>query len=247
MRTILTCWLSAAAWLVGATAASAAPPDISGIWIPDAELAQTWNPRDLPFTAAARTVFESFDARRKDSASFCMPLGTPRNILSTAPYPIEILQRPERITIIFDRLGDVRRIFLDGRKHPEEAAGTWLGHSVGRWRFDALEVETVGFNDESLLADSGLPHSAGMLVTEQFRVVRKNREEALVVEITITDPVAYSQPLRATRFFRRAPQASMSEGSGLCLLDQWRKRLERVNSDLAAANKQAEPAARQTP
>src|SRR5262245_18411342 len=90
--------------LLLASPALAAVPDISGTWMPDADVAQAWAPAAMPFTPAARQRFETFDARRKDSTLFCMPLGTPRNILSTAPYPVEILQRPERITLIFDRL-----------------------------------------------------------------------------------------------------------------------------------------------
>ena len=77
-----------------------------------------------------------------------MRYGTPRNTLSTAPYPLEIVQRPERLTMIFDRLGDVRRVFLDGRARPNPLWPTWLGHSLGHWEGETLVIETVAMTQE---------------------------------------------------------------------------------------------------
>jgi hypothetical protein len=213
--------------------ATASAADFSGIWMPRADLDTPLQAATLTLTEKAKETLKSFDPRRRDSTRFCMPYGTPRNTLSTAPYPIEILQRPERLTIIFDRLGDVRRIFLDGRARPKNLWPTWLGHSLGHWDGDALVVDTLAMTSESILSDQGLPHSDDMKLSERLSLVKRDGKDLLRDEITIADPAMYGAPIKTVRFFEHAPQAQMSEGSGLCLLDQWRKRLEARTRDLA--------------
>jgi hypothetical protein len=215
--------------------------DFSGVWMPVAELATPWESAAVMLTPEARILHQQFDPQRRDSTLFCMPLGTPRNMLNTAPYAIEILQREERITVIFDRLGDVRRIFLDERAHPADPVPTWMGHSIARWQGKSLIVETTALTDQSILSDDGLPHTDQMQIIENFSLVKKHGQQLLQVTTELSDPRAFTKPLKVERYFRRTPHVEMSEGSGLCLLDQWRKRLEQVNRELAMENKQLKP------
>ncbi len=201
--------------------------------MPRADLDTPLRAADLPLTDKAKKAVASFNPAHQDSTRFCMPYGTPRNTLATAPYPIEILQTPERLTVIFDRLGDVRRVFLDGRARPKNLWPTWLGHSLGHWENDTLAIETLAMTSESILSDQGLPHSDDMKVSEKLKLEKRGGVELLRDEITIDDPAMYGAPIKTVRYFERAPQARMSEGSGLCLLDQWRKRLEVRTRDLA--------------
>ena len=219
------------ATMFASAAASAA--DFSGIWMPRSDLDAPLELASLALTDKAKDALKSFDPRHKDSTRFCMPYGTPRNTLSTAAYPIEIVQTPEHLTIIFDKLGDVRRIYLDGRARPQNLWPTWLGHSLGNWEQDTLVVETLAMTSESILSDQGLPHSDNMKVSEKLSLEKRDGKDLLRDEIAISDPAMYSAPIKTVRFFERAPQTRMSEGSGLCLLDQWRKRLEARNRDLA--------------
>jgi hypothetical protein len=224
--------LAVAAGLVCGTGAATAA-DFSGVWLPAGNLDAPLSADSAPVTPKAKAALATFDPRHKDSTRFCMPYGTPRNTLSTAPYPIEILQRPERLTIIFDRLGDVRRIYLDGRKRAKNVWPTWLGNSLGHWEGDTLVVDTVAMTSESILTDDGLPHSDDMTLQERMNVIERDGGKVLKDEITITDPAMYAAPIKVARYFRRADDARMSEGSGLCLLDQWRQRLETRNKTLA--------------
>jgi len=211
----------------------AAPADFSGIWVPAPGASDALAPGRLRMTERAQAALAAFDPRHHDSTRFCMPYGTPRNTLSTAPYPLEILQRPERLTIIFDRLGDVRRVFLDGRARPDPLWPTWLGHSLGRWEGKTLVIETLALTKESILSDGGLPHSEDMRVVERLSLASRDGVQWLVDDITITDPAMYDAPIKVTRRFRRADGAQLSEGSVLCLMDQWRQDLERHNQTLA--------------
>ena len=216
-----------------------APADFSGVWVPAAGATDALAPDRLRMTARAKAALAVFDPRHHDSTRFCMPYGTPRNTLSTAPYPLEIVQRPERLTIIFDRLGDVRRVFLDGRARPDPLWPTWLGHSLGRWEGKTLVIETLALTKESILSDVGLPHSEDMRVVERLSLASREGVRWLVDDITITDPAMYDAPIKVTRQFRRADGAQLSEGSVLCLMDQWRQDLERRNQTLAGESPRA--------
>ena len=40
-----------------------------------------------------------------------------------------------------------RTIYMDGRKHPDNAETFVTGHSIGRWEDDTLVVDTRNFDD----------------------------------------------------------------------------------------------------
>ena len=212
---------------------ASAQPSIAGTWVPAAELAVGWHTRNLEMTAAGHTAFESFDPVRHDSVRFCMPYGTPRNTLKTTDYPVQILQRSEQITMIFDGRGDVRRIYTDGRAHPPDPVANWMGHSIGAWRDETLRVDTVAMTSQSRLDTSGLPHSEAMRVQETWRLVDRAGETLLHVSMTIEDSETYVGTLEAERYFRRAPLARMSEASAYCQMDQWRSYLEHHSKALS--------------
>lgn len=209
-----------------------AQPDLSGMWMTVPELAEPLEAAKLPLTQAAKAKLDAFDPRRLDSTYFCMPFGTPRNTLNTAPRPLKIVQTDSQVTLLFDGLGDVRRVFVDGRPHPEDPIPAWLGYSVGTWNDGTLEIDTVAMTSESILTEEGLPHSDAMQLHEQWRLVEQGGETLLQVSLEIVDPEYYEKPLTATRYFRRAPHAQLSEGSSQCLMDQWRRRLEELNREM---------------
>lgn len=213
--------------------------DFSGTWLPVPGLGQPLDPATLPVTDTTRLRLKSFDPERLDSARFCMPFGTPRNTLNTAERPVRLIQTDVQITLLFDGLGDVRRVFVDGRSHPEDPIPSWMGYSIGHWEGSTLHIETVAMTSESILTEQGLPHSDAMQLHEQLRLIDHDGETLLQLEMQITDPEFYQAPLRATRLFRQVPHAQFSEGSSQCLQDQWRRRLEELNRaifrDLQAA------------
>lgn len=219
--------------------ASSQVPDFSGTWLSVPELAEPLDPAALPLTPAAQAWLDAFEPRRLDSTYFCMPFGTPRNTLNTAQRPLQVIQTGVQLTLLFDGLGDVRRVFLDGRAHPIDPIPSWMGHSIGTWNEGELTIDTIAMTRESILTDAGLPHGDAMQLREQLRLVERAGETLLQVDLQIDDPEFYGAPLAATRYFRPAPHAQASEGSSQCLLDQWRRRLEDLNRamfrDLQAA------------
>jgi hypothetical protein len=213
----------------GATAADApaAHPDFTGIWLPDAQRAAPW-PARLPLTPAGRSFMDKFDAASQDPNSFCMPFGTPRNMLQTQ-FPLQIVQTPRRLTMVLQpdlSNAEVRRIPLDGSALPEEPDASWFGTSRGRWNGTTLVIETIGLRDDSLVSGEGLPHSEQLRVIEHLSVViDPRRGKVLVDEMELRDPVVYTEPLRTRRYFVQAPQATLTEGS--CVARKWIDKLWR--------------------
>jgi len=212
--------------------ALAAPPDISGRWIPVPELATDW-PDPLPLTAAARERLARFVPDRDEPAGFCMPLGTPRNTLSGTSV-LEVLQTDDRVYFVFQpNLLNVetRRVYLDGRPLPEaeRRLPTWLGTSRGRWDGRTLVVETVDLEPQAILDGNGLSHGGRLELRERWHVAQDRRHGRILVdELELRDPDSFTQPLKQRRVFAWAPAAQPAEGQcseGLWIDSLWRQRL----------------------
>jgi hypothetical protein len=223
--------LSSLAALLALPAVSAVP-DISGTWLPVESLSTPW-PEPLPLTDAARARYAAFDPDRDEPASFCMPLGTPRNTLSGAS-PLEVLQAADRVYFVFQPNllnAETRRVYLD---KPLPAADpdrlpTWLGMSSGKWEGETLSVETIEMEPQAILNGAGVSHTGGLRVKERWHLARDpQRGRLLVNDLVLEDPDTFTAPLRLKRVFTWAPDARIAEGqcSERLWIDQiWRHRL----------------------
>ena len=217
-----------ASWVLSgpAEAAQSAPVDFSGTWIPDARRAEPW-PDALPLAPAARQFMAAFDPAQSDPVTFCMPFGTPRNMLQTA-YPLEIVQTPQRFLFIVQpnlANSEVRRVAVNGTL-PKEPEPSWFGVSRGHWEGSTLVVETVGMRDDSLISESGLPHSEQLRVIERLQVkLDAEYGKVLINDIELRDPRAYLAPLKTRRYFTWAPQARSPDST--CVDARWIDRLWR--------------------
>jgi hypothetical protein len=202
---------------------SSTPPDLSGVWAPyrggrgaDPALAPPpAGPIALKAPYAdqyrARRAAEEEATKRGEPlgtpASQCTPYGMPR-MMSVALYPVEIILRPDQITIIAEAFSEVRRIYMNRPQLPlDEVPPGYYGHSVGRWDGDTLVIETVGIK-ETVPSYQGLPHSDQMRITERLRLVAK---DVLHDQITIVDPVVLESSVVYTLAYRRLPDYKMVE------------------------------------
>lgn len=212
--------------------AGAAVPDISGTWLPVESLSTPW-PEPLPLTADGRARFAAFDPDRDEPASFCMPLGTPRNTLS-GTSPLEVLQTPDRVYFVFQPNllnAETRRVYLN---RPLPAADpdrlpTWLGMSSGKWDGETLSVETIEMEPQAILNGNGLSHSGALKVRERWHLAHDaQRGRILVNDVVLDDPETFTAPLRLKRVFAWSPESRLAEGqcSERLWIDQiWRHRL----------------------
>ena len=76
----------------------------------------------------------------------------------------------------------------------------YMGDSTGHWEGDTLVVETVNFNDKTWIDRRGVPHSEAMRVVERIRRVDEDR---LRIDITVEDPVAFTETWSGQRHYRR--------------------------------------------
>ena len=90
----------------------------------------------------------------------------------------------------------MRVIMLDKplKKYDEVANfTTFNGYSVGHWEGQTLVVESIGFNEDTFLDSTGLPHSDEMVTTERIRKIGNLLEDV----VTIRDPKLYTRDWQA--------------------------------------------------
>jgi hypothetical protein len=238
--------LCAAALTAAVTAANGAllqaqgPPDLTGVWadyVDGTQPRSTASPNpDLPYTDEAR---RKVDAYRKlvqptgdTPGGFCLGSGMPALILGGATYPLEIVQRPEQITMLYELHNDVRRIYFGARNVPaaDRIPGR-NGYSSGRWEGDALVVETTQLVEQ---VDQRFPHSAEARVVERFHLATGAKgERVLVIDMTMTDPGFYTKPVTAQKKWMAVPNGHLLPYD--CAEEGWRLRLEQLEA--AAAGK----------
>jgi hypothetical protein len=240
-------WM-AIAILLGATVTKAQEvnvgerPDFTGVW--------TWNlsagenpvqtlraqAEDLPFTAEVRPRVEEYQAMARLSlenpGSLCVQFGMPQAMLFSGGYPMEIIQRPEQVTIIFEAYSEVRRIFIE--PHPYRADDEWpslIGFSTGRWVDESLVVRTSRLKEQ---LSGQFPHSADAVIEERYRLeVQADGTPIIVNDWTMTDPRFYTEPITHQREWKPLGQDRHLHEYA-CMEEQWTEResylLERYRS-----------------
>jgi len=214
---------------VAKTKISASTPDLTGVWrrsrrAPDKarkytiyELVFTIGNEKPPMTPWAEAKFKAAKPNvgpnavsleeTNDPITTCFPPGVPRIYLIRAE-PVEIMQTPGRVTMLFEYDHFIRQIFTDGRPHPKDPPATWMGDSIGKWEGDTLVVDTVGFNDKTWLDNDGHPHTEDLHVVER---IRRASHDTLTFDITIDDPKAYTKPWGGHMIFELKPGWNLGE------------------------------------
>ena len=189
-------------------------PDLSGIWMPGGGMGGGTAGRgfstDVPPLQSG--AMEKYQANRAglanlndkglddlDPNTYCYPPGAPRSMVM--PYAFEIVQRPDIVYLLFEYNSGVRRIYLDGRKHPADVEPTWMGHSTGAWQGDTLVVDTVALRPETWLDPLGTPHSDALHIVERFR---RPSPDTLEVEFQFDDPKTFTKQWGGKRTYQLA-------------------------------------------
>jgi hypothetical protein len=172
-------------------------PDFSGIWFPAFGRGRTTNP--LPHTEAARELVEAYEAEfeiEDDPGKYCIWPGMPRAPWG-APFAIEIIHRPQDVTIYWEGYGMYRKIYMADHNPPEAILPSAMGHSIARWDGDTLVVETTDLKPYpymTRLATTSDAHVVERLRIEERQVDGETRK-FLVDDITLTDPKLYTEPV----------------------------------------------------
>ena len=133
------------------------------------------------------------------SWSLCWPAGVP--LVLNMGEPVQILQDPDYVVILYRRDMQVRRIKLN-ESVPENIRPSWYGYSVGHYEGNnTLVVETVGQNDKALVDRFGTPRSESIRVVERY-MINPNRTE-LRVDFTVEDPETFTTPWSGSATYYR--------------------------------------------
>jgi hypothetical protein len=117
----------------------------------------------------------------------CLPRGVPDTI--NEPYPIQIVQTPNLVVILYEAGELFRVIPTDGRTHPKDLDPTWMGNSVGHWEGDTLVVDVIGVNDKVSVGE--YRHTTAYHVIERFQ---RPSYDTLKYSATIEDPNVFAAP-----------------------------------------------------
>lgn len=183
-------------------------PDFSGIWESatgaDFDLEPHANRPDAPpgrgviegdaipyLPAALKQRQRNFAERETaDPRLKGWTLGVPRGIYY--PEPLQIFQRDQDLTIVFQFGHSVRTIYKNRTGHPGgEAQENWLGDSRAHWEGDTLVVDVRDFADDTWLDRSGNYHSTDLHVVERWTLLDAN---TIDYRATLDDPKVFSAP-----------------------------------------------------
>src|SRR3989440_2425985 len=207
-------------------------PDWSGVWNPKItdqdRQAKTnmppWNPK-----AAALVAYQLAEEKAGRPPPLfvnCLPEAMPGWMLVTH-NAMEILFTPGRVTMLGESDGNrLRRIYTDGRPHPDDPDPTFHGHSIGHWEGDTLVVDTVAILPQAPLAISeaaGIPNNGDMRVVERIHLADK---DILHVDLEIFAPKILTKPWKTTRIFFRQRARKFDIVEGVCVQGNYSERVD---------------------
>jgi hypothetical protein len=184
--------------VAGPKLASRGSTDFSGVWRirfegdvlgrnnPDDKLENT-----LPVNAKGQAEVAAFNPD-DNPAWDCSPITMPE--ILGYPYPFQIIRDGnDRIVLRYEVDNLVRTVHLDMAAHPANAAGTPLGHSIGRFENGDLVIETARFSHVRWGNGRGVDSGADKTTVERYRL--GNGGKTLTLEFTMNDPEYLSAPV----------------------------------------------------
>ena len=226
------------------------PPNFEGVWgmvQHDRLGAPFFIPIEPKYTDEGKRITAEFMAKynvkgnvtgEMEANAHCVEPGMPTVMWGIGGAAMEIVQQPQRITLLSELANQSRRIFLDGRTFPTDVPEQRVGYSIGHWEGDTLVIETRNITEWHA---PRWPHSNEMRIVERWSLkdpselkitgLRADRPppkitgKALVNEMTINDPVMYAdKDYKVTTIYRKLEKQVMLEDG--CTEGVWMKALE---------------------
>ncbi len=152
--------------------------------------------------------------RFPDPLTSCIAHGFPR--IFNVNWPVEFVVRPEAVWVLAEHTRSTMRIYTDGSSHtpPDIIWHNLIGESIGHWEGDTLVFTTTGIkgwsDKDSILDRSGLVLSEQAHATTRIHRTSEmsdqgKMEDLLLVELTLEDPKALTQPWVVEKRFWKLP------------------------------------------
>ena len=232
---------------LGGSLATAADshPDLSGVWTAYREKGQgvfgDRNP-DLPLTPQAKAKVAEYKAlvapNSDNPGAHCLGSGMPESMTFSGPYPMEIIQRPEQITVIYEAHTEVRRLYFKSKIiEPDARLPERGGYSTARWEGSTLVVETTSLKDQ---VDTQWPHSDQARIIERYHLDPDAKgipagSKLLVNEWEMIDPATYTKPIKYVKKWLFDPKGILLPYE--CDEEGWLDHLEELKNKTAAPAK----------
>jgi len=153
--------------------------------------------------AAAAAARPRFPTRAQDLTitDRCISYGVP-DLFAAYMSVYRIVQAPQYVAIVMEKIHDARIIWLDGRPHPSQSIRSYMGDSRGRWERDALVVDTTNFHPNGNPMGGLLNRaSQNLRLTERFR---RTNPTTLEYTFTVDDPTVWTKPWTAVINWQQA-------------------------------------------
>jgi hypothetical protein len=164
---------------------------------------------EIPYLPAALQKKRENYAKRQtlDPETKCFLPGIPR--ITYMPFPFQIVQSRNEVTILYEYLHTVRHIFLRG-EHPPGPIEWWMGDSRGRWEGNTFVVDVIHFNAETWFDRSGNHHSEALHVVERYT---RTGPDHISYDVTIEDAKTFTRPwkMSMTLYRRQEPHMELLE------------------------------------
>jgi hypothetical protein len=176
-------------------------PDLSGVYIAAFRSMQVLDRVQLKPGAEKFLVGTDYGF---DLTEKCLPPGVPGT--TEWPYPLQIVQKPGLVVILYEAEHLSRVVPTDGRPHPDDLDATWMGNSVGRWDGDTLVVDVTGFNDQGAVRE--YRHTSAYHVIERYH---RTAYDTIAYEATVEDPNVFVAPWRISGILTLHPEWDIQE------------------------------------
>ena len=226
--------------------AFAEPPDLSGVWLPDIKDQKRQETANMPpWKATILPQVQHMIAEEKAGRPFlvlshCLPHGMPSWMLITH-NAFELLVTPGRITMLGEVDGNrMRRIYMDGRPHPEDPDPSLHGHSIGHWEGETLVIDTTAIVPQAYIAISeaaGIPNNGDMHIVERLHLAQPN---VLYDDLEIAAPKVLETTWKTTRIFRRYPERHYEVTEGECEQEDLTPGKDQFGNDIFVATPQGQ-------
>jgi hypothetical protein len=158
----------------------------------------------ISFQPWAEKKHSELAARQRvdDPTSRCLSAGIIR-LTSTAFFPLQFVQTPGQMVVLYEWDHFFRVIPTDGRpqeKDPDPPQS--LGHSVGKWDGDTLIVDVAGLSDYTWIDGNAGIHSDALHIVESYRMLDA---DTISYEADLDDSKAWTKPWHFSSTLKRRP------------------------------------------
>ncbi len=210
-----------------------AEPDFTGIWqLASKPMTSAQGYPEVPLTPeglAKVTAHRALvDPVGENPTLWCVTHGMPEMMMGGGGYPLEIIHKPDQLTMISEWMSETRRVYLGERiLDVDTMFPTRQGYSKGHWEGEVLVVETLKLQD---MVDSRFPHSASTVITERYSLTQNaDGSPRLIADTVVRDPLWLQEPLQYRLEWTSYAPGWMQPYE--CMEESWFERIDKLATE----------------